>query len=43
MERNEEQFDAAIDLGAASTVTLGKPGQQIEFGVIAEPLALDAD
>lgn len=43
MEHNQEQSDATIDLGAASAVTLGQPGQQIEFGVIAEPLALDAD
>lgn len=43
MKRNEEQRDAVIDLGAASTATLGKPGQQIEFGVIAEPLGLDAE
>lgn len=29
-----------VDLGRASVETKGRPGNQLEFGVIAEPLGL---
>jgi len=43
MEHRDSQQDELIDLGAASTETKGKPGSQIEFGVIAQPLGLEAE
>lgn len=41
MERNhDEQIE---DLGTASVETLGAPGNQLEFGVIARPLGIEAE
>ena len=43
MERKIELIEAVEDLGAASTETLGAPGIQLEFGVIARPLGLESE
>jgi hypothetical protein len=43
MERKVELIEDVEDLGAASTETLGAPGNQLEFGVIARPLGLDSE
>jgi hypothetical protein len=43
MERDYEQHDDLIDLGAASTETKGRPGFLSEFGVIAQPLGIEAE
>ena len=43
MERNDERHDELIDLGAASTETQGRPGLQLEFGVIAQPVGIEAE
>ncbi|MDF8333686.1 benenodin family lasso peptide [Novosphingobium cyanobacteriorum] len=43
MEREFDTIDEMEDLGKASTETLGAPGNQLEFGVIARPLGLDRD
>lgn len=39
MERDND----LIDLGAVSTETQGAPGLQLEFGVIAQPLGIEAE
>ena len=41
--RKIELIEDVEDLGAASTETLGAPGNQLEFGVIARPLGLDSE
>lgn len=43
MEREREQHDDLIDLGAASVETKGRPGFQTELGVIAQPLGIEAE
>ena len=43
MERNDERHDDLIDLGAASSETQGRPGLQLEFGVIAQPIGIEAE
>ncbi|MCC2977131.1 benenodin family lasso peptide [Sphingomonas sp. PL-96] len=43
MERLNEQLETPVDLGAASVETQGAPGSRTEFGVIAEPLGLEAE
>ena len=43
MERNYDQHDDLIDLGAASVETKGRPGFQTELGVIAQPLGIEAE
>ena len=43
MEREHEQHDDLIDLGAASVETKGRPGFQMELGVIAQPLGIEAE
>lgn len=43
MERKFDLTEETEDLGAASTETLGAPGDKIEFGVIARPLGLDRE
>ena len=43
MERQHEEHDELIDLGAASTETKGRPGFQTELGVIAQPLGIEAE
>jgi len=43
MERKIDQIDDVEDLGVASTETLGAPGNQLEFGVIARPLGLESE
>jgi hypothetical protein len=43
MEREHERQDDLIDLGAASTETQGRPGLQLEFGVIAQPIGIEAE
>jgi hypothetical protein len=39
----ERTFDQIEDLGAASTETLGGPGVQSEFGVIAHQLGIEQE
>ena len=41
MERTFDQIEDMDDLGAASTETLGHPGNLTEFGVIARPLGIE--
>lgn len=43
MERNFDVIEEIEDLGEASIETLGAPGNQLEFGVIARPLGIDRD
>lgn len=43
MEREREQHDDLIDLGTASVETKGRPGFLSEFGVIAQPLGIEAE
>ena len=44
MEReHEHEHEDLIDLGAASIETRGRPGLQTEFGVIAQPLGIEAE
>jgi len=41
MERTFDEIEDMDDLGAASTETLGHPGNLTEFGVIARPLGIE--
>jgi hypothetical protein len=43
MESTTEIDEGVEDLGKASVETLGAPGNQLEFGVIARPLGIDHD
>lgn len=43
MDSTTNILEGAEDLGRASVETLGAPGNQLEFGVIARPLGIDHD
>jgi hypothetical protein len=43
MNRDTEQHEELIDLGAASAETKGAPGNKTEFGVIGLPLGIQAE
>lgn len=43
MERTFDQIEDIEDLGTASIETMGAPGHQLEFGVIARPLGIEQE